>query len=424
LRQVSKILISTMTSPEEALQHVPLFSSLPEGELSELATGLSPRDLEPGTLMFREGDQGSEAYIIVEGQVEIIKSLDTPDERLLGVRDAGEAIGEMSLFSEDNQRTASVRAKTPTKLLVMKRDDLEHLLRKQPDLAFGLVATLSRRLDESENHTIADLREKNRQLQQAFDELKAAQAQIVEKERLEKELEVAREIQISILPRELPEDPAWEFGVHFSSMEAVGGDFYDVIKLDSGKLGVAVGDVSGHGVPAALFMSLTATMLRAEAKRSDSPGDVLRAVNSQLIETSDSGMFVTILYGILDSASGTFEYARAGHSTPLLAVPGKPPVQLEDGLGQLLGVFEGMVLDEAKISLEPDTVMVIYTDGVTEAANESREFFGEEGLLETVESSDEMQPDALLKRIWEAVLAFQGEASNEDDITLLAIRAN
>ena len=424
MRQVSKILISTMTSPEEALQHVPLFSSLPEGELSELATGLSPRDLEPGTLMFREGDQGSEAYIIVEGQVEIIKSLDTPDERLLGVRDAGEAIGEMSLFSEDNQRTASVRAKTPTKLLVMKRDDLEHLLRKQPDLAFGLVATLSRRLDESENHTIADLREKNRQLQQAFDELKAAQAQIVEKERLEKELEVAREIQISILPRELPEDPAWEFGVHFSSMEAVGGDFYDVIKLDSGKLGVAVGDVSGHGVPAALFMSLTATMLRAEAKRSDSPGDVLRAVNSQLIETSDSGMFVTILYGILDSAAGTFEYARAGHSTPLLAVPGKPPVQLEDGLGQLLGVFEGMVLDEAKISLDPDTVMVIYTDGVTEAANESREFFGEEGLLETVGSSDEMQPDALLKRIWEAVLAFQGDASNEDDITLLAIRAS
>ena len=374
--------------------------------------------------MFREGDKGSEAYIIVEGQVEIIKSLDTPDERLLGVREAGEAIGEMSLFSQDNQRTASVRAKTPTKLLVMKRDDLEHLLRKQSDLAFGLVATLSRRLDESENHTIADLREKNRQLQLAYDELKAAQAQIVEKERLEKELEVAREIQISILPRELPDDPAWEFGVHFSSMEAVGGDFYDVIRLDSGKLGVAVGDVSGHGVPAALFMSLTATMLRAEAKRSDSPGDVLRAVNSQLLETSDSGMFVTILYGILDSAARTFEYARAGHSTPLLANPGEPARQLEDGLGQLLGVFDDMVLDEVSIPFLSDTAMVIYTDGVTEAANGREEFFGEEGLLEAVGSSDEMHPNALLERIWEAVQIFQGEVSNEDDITLLAVRAH
>ena len=408
---------------EEALKRVPLFSSLPESELRELAGKLRPRELEPRSLMFREGDKGNESYIIVEGQVEIIKSLDTPDERLLGVRGAGEAIGEMSLFTEDNQRTASVRAKTSTKLLVMNRDDLEILLREHPDLAFGLVATLSRRLDESENHTIADLREKNRELQQAFDELRAAQAQLVEKERLERELEVARDIQLSILPRVLPEDTGWEFGIHFSSMEAVGGDFYDVIELGNGKLGIAVGDVSGHGVPAALFMSLTATMLRAEAKRLDSPGDVLRAVNGQLLDASDSGMFVTVLYGILDRSKKSFEYARAGHLTPLLVIPGEPPVQLEDGLGQLLGVFDDMVLDEVKIALEPGTVMVIYTDGVTETANESKEFFGEEGLLEAVELSDEMNPDALLQRIWEAVQAFQGEASNQDDITLLAIRA-
>ena len=352
-----------MTTREEALRRVPLFSTLPESELRELADGLLPQNLEQGSLMFREGDKGNDCYFIVDGQVEIIKSMDTPDERMLGVRGAGEAIGEMSLFSDDHQRTASVLAKTPLKLLVMKRNDLESLLKGHPDLAFNLVATLSRRLDESEDHTIADLREKNRQLQQAFDELKAAQALIVEKERLERELEVARDIQISILPRELPEDPKWEFGVHFSSMEAVGGDFYDVINLGNGKLGVAMGDVSGHGVPAALFMSLTATLLRAEAKRSDSPGDVLRAVNSQLLETSDSGMFVTVLYGILDSSANSFEYARAGHSTPLLAVPGERPVQLEDGLGQLLGVLEDVVLDEVTIPLQSDSVMVIYTDG-------------------------------------------------------------
>lgn len=414
----------SMTIREEALHHVPLFSSLPKSELKELAGRLLPQDLEPGSLMFREGDKGNDCYIVVEGQVEIIKSLGTPDERLLGVREAGEAIGEMSLFSENHQRTASVRAKTPLKLLVMKRDHLENLLRGHPDLAFNLVATLSRRLEESENLTIAELREKNRELRQAFDELKAAQVQLVEKERLERELEVARDIQLSILPRELPEDPGWEFGVHFSSMEAVGGDFYDLIKLDDGKIGVAVGDVSGHGVPAALFMSLTATLLRAEAKRSDSPGDVLRAINSQLLETSDSGMFVTVLYGILDSSSKSFAYARAGHSTPLLAVPGEPPVQLEDGLGQLLGVLDNIVLDEVTIPLQSGSVMVIYTDGVTEAANERKEFFGEEGLIEAVESSDEMQPDVLLERIWEAVQTFQGAASNEDDITLLAIRAN
>ncbi len=374
--------------------------------------------------MFREGDDGREAFVIVDGEVEIIKSLETPDERLLGVRTTGEAIGEMSLFSEDNQRTASVRAKTPTRLLVMKRNDLEDLLRRQPDIAFGLVATLSRRLEQSENLTISDLREKNRQLQLAYDELKAAQEQLVIKERLERELEVARDIQVSILPRELPESPKWEFGAHFSSMEAVGGDFYDVIELGNGKLGVAMGDVSGHGVPAALFMSLTATLLKAEAKRSDSPGDVLRAVNSQILETSDSGMFVTLLYGILDGTRGTFDYARAGHSTPLLAIPGKPAEQLEGGLGQLVGIFEDMVLDEASIDLPSDSVMLLYTDGVTEAANESEEFFGEEGLLAAVDASDERQPERVCQRVAEAVQKFQGEASNEDDITLLAVRAS
>ncbi|MCZ6529099.1 MAG: cyclic nucleotide-binding domain-containing protein, partial [Chloroflexi bacterium] len=220
-----------MLNHEEALRRVPLFHSLPESELRELAGGLLPMEMEQGSLVFREGDKGRECYIVVEGQVEIIKSLGTPDERLLGVREPGETIGEMSLFSKDHQRTASVRARTPLKLLVMKRDDLEDLLRMQPDLAFNLVATLSRRLEESENHTISDLREKNLQLQQAFDELKAAQVQIVEKERLERELEVARVIHLRMLPRELTLDTGWEFGVQFSSFEAVGGDFYDVMNL-------------------------------------------------------------------------------------------------------------------------------------------------------------------------------------------------
>ena len=166
--ELYKSLEQAMTTREEALRRVPLFSTLPESELRELADGLLPQNLEQGSLMFREGDKGNDCYFIVDGQVEIIKSMDTPDERMLGVRGAGEAIGEMSLFSDDHQRTASVLAKTPLKLLVMKRNDLESLLKGHPDLAFNLVATLSRRLDESEDHTIADLREKNRQLQQAF----------------------------------------------------------------------------------------------------------------------------------------------------------------------------------------------------------------------------------------------------------------
>ena len=412
-----------MLNHEEALRRVPLFHSLPESELRELAGGLLPMEMEQGSLVFREGDKGRECYIVDEGQVEIIKSLGTPDERLLGVREPGETIGEMSLFSEDHQRTASVRARTPLKLLVMKRDDLEDLLRKQPDLAFNLVATLSRRLEESENHTISDLREKNLQLQQAFDELKAAQVQIVEKERLERELEVARDIQLSILPRELPLDPGWEFGVHFSSMEAVGGDFYDVMNLGKGKLGVAVGDVSGHGVPAALFMSLTATLLRVEAMRSESPREVLQTVNRQLLATSDSGLFVTVLYGILDRNTRSFQYVRAGHPTPLLANPGMQAVQLEAELGQFLGFHDELALDEVDLSLPPESTMLIYTDGITEAVDANGDFFGDDGLLAALGTGDSRQPDQICREIWEALRIFQGTVPRDDDITLLAVRA-
>jgi len=409
---------------EEALRRVPLFQSLPESELRELASRLLARELEQGNLMFREGNRRKETYIIVEGQVEIIKALGTPDERLLGVRGRGELIGEMSLFSEEHQRTASVRAKTPLKLLVMRRDDLEDLLRNQPDLAFELVATLSRRLEESENLTISDLREKNLQLQQAFDELKAAQAQIVEKERLERELEVARDIQLSILPRELPEDPAWEFGIHFSPMEAVGGDFYDVIELGNGKLGVAIGDVSGHGVPAALYMSLTATLLRAEAMRSESPREVLQAVNRQLLATSDSGLFITVIYGILDSSSRSFQYARAGHPTPILVSLGRAAVQLGAELGQFLGFHDELALDEVALSLPPESTMLIHTDGITEAVNANGNFFGDDGLLAALGMGDSRPPDQICREIWEAVRSFQGTVPRDDDITLLAVRAN
>ena len=409
---------------EEALRRVPLFVSLPESELRELARGLLPIEMEQGSLMFREGDRGDEWYIVVEGLVEIIKSLGTPDERLLGVRKPGEVIGEMSLFSEDHQRTASVRAKTPLKLLVMKRDDLERLLRKQPDLAFNLLATLSRRLEESENHTIRDLREKNRQLQQAFDELKAAQVQIVEKERLERELEVARDIQLSILPRALPGNTSWEFGIHFSSMEAVGGDFYDVIELGNGKLGVAVGDVSGHGVPAALFMSLTATLLRAEAVRSDSPAEVLQAVNRQLLATSDSGLFITVIYGILDSSSRSFQYARAGHPTPLLIHPGRPAVQLEAELGQVLGFHEELALDEVALSLPQESAMLIYTDGITEAVGSDGDSFGEARVMEAMGAGEIKGAEEICQQVWKALQAFRGTVPQDDDVTLLAVRSN
>src|SRR5713226_5627633 len=177
-----------MTIDPSVLQALPLFAALPSDELHLLAERMHPRQFASGELVLREGEQCDEFYIVVNGQVDIVKALDTPDERLLAVRPAGTLVGELSLFSPGGGHTASVRAHGPLEMLVMTRTDFDSLLARQPRLAYAVVQTLSLRLIESEQSTIRDLHAKNESLAQALHALQAAQAQLVEKEKLEHEL--------------------------------------------------------------------------------------------------------------------------------------------------------------------------------------------------------------------------------------------
>jgi sigma-B regulation protein RsbU (phosphoserine phosphatase) len=143
----------------------------------------------------------------------------------------------------------------------------------------------------------------------------------------------------------------------------VGGDFYDFISLDDRRLGIAIGDVSGHGVPAALFMALTVTLLPAEACRDCSPSEVLRAVNHQLLNVNSEGLFVTVLYGVLDRTTGEFTYARAGHESPIHCLATGELIVPDLGPGQLLGFWGDVRLSEQSISLAPGSTLMLYTDG-------------------------------------------------------------
>ncbi len=356
-----------MNETQLVLSQVPLFASLPQGELDHLAATLRTLEIAPGTLLLHEGDCGNHCYIILTGQLQVIKALGTADERSVGVRGPGEFVGEMSLMNLDGLRTASVRASDHARLLEMTRSDFDALLRRQPMLAYEMVRVLNERLDASHNEVLHDLQEKNRQLMQAYEELKAAQAQIIEKEKMERELQVAHNIQMSILPRGLPEVAGFDFGALIVPMRAIGGDFYDFISLDDNTLGIAVGDVSGHGVPAALFMALTVTLLRAEACRDCSPREVLRGVNRQLLNLNREGMFVTVLYGVLDGATGKFTYARAGHELPLFCTASGELIVPELGPGRVLGLFDDLHLAESTMNLAQGGTLLLYTDGVVEA---------------------------------------------------------
>ncbi len=301
------------------LRKVPLFSSLPPNEIKYLASKLIPYECPKGHIVFHEGLQEEGFYILLEGEVEIFKSVGGVDEHSLGIRKAVSLLGEMSLFNRDGYRTATVRALTDLVLYKMDRAEFDALLHRQPQLAYELVGLFSNRLEESENLTILELKEKNERLRIAYKELKAAQKQIIEKEKLEHELELSSQIQQSILPRSLPRRRGFDFGALMIPAHAVGGDFYTFLSLDKNHMGIVVGDVCDKGVPAALFMSVVYSLIRVEARNSKSPVKVLRQVNRHLLNMmNNSSMFVTLIYGVLNCENGHFHYARAAHPTPIL----------------------------------------------------------------------------------------------------------
>lgn len=407
----------------DLLQNLPLFQTLPESEIRYLAKTLTKREYPAGTLVVREGHPANRFHILLEGKVEVLKAIDTADERLLAVRKAGTVIGEMGLLSEEGLHTATVRAQTPIYLLQMTQEEFDALLHRQPSLAYGMVRTLSQRLDHSENLTIRDLRRKNRELIEAYKELEAAQTMLIEKERLERELEVARDIQGSILPRTLPEHSGYDFGALMVPMSAVGGDFYDFIPLGKDRLGIAIGDVSDHGVPAALFMAMTVTLLRAESRRSSalSPKEILLNVNKQLLEMNETGIFVTMLYGELDINNRVFSYVRAGHEIPVVCNAQGDYSELARSKGQLIGVLEKPILQENRIQLTHGCTLLMFTDGVNEAANPEWNLFGHDRLRRELAARREAPAQELCEGILESVESYRGDSPQQDDITMLVV---
>jgi sigma-B regulation protein RsbU (phosphoserine phosphatase) len=181
--------------------------------------------------------------------------------------------------------------------------------------------------------------------------------------------------------------------------------------------------VSGHGVPAALFMAMTVTLLRAEACHSCSPREVLRGVNRHLLDLNDEGMFVTILYGVLDGATREFTYARAGHEPPLMCQAGGEVIKLDMAHGQILGLFDDPPLVEHTVRMAPDSTLLLYTDGVVEARNAHSEQFGEERLQEAVCLASCASAQDACEQILESVMAHCDARPQDDDITLVSVQS-
>lgn len=410
--------------PADILKQVPVFGGLGDEEASRLAQALEEVDLPAGAVVFDEGEPGDRFYLVREGQVEVVKALGTEEARRLTTRGPGEYFGEMSLLDPAGLRTAAVRALTPVSLFSLSRADFQRLLQSHPTLAYEMVRVLTLQLRDNNDATITDLRQKNTELAAAYLELKAAQAQIIEKEKLEQELRTAQRIQQSILPGELPRLAGYDFGALMMPARSVGGDLYDLIPLGKGRMGIAVGDVSDKGVPAAIFMALTRSLLRAEATRVFSPRRALERVNRLLLDMNEDGMFVTLLYGILDAGQQAFTYTRAGHELPLILTASGDSCLAEPGKGAPLGLFESVGLDEQTIALASGDALLIYSDGATDITAGSDELFGMERLIASARGAMRHgRAQALCDAIWRDIDAYRGGAALADDVTLVAARA-
>ena len=247
-----------------------------------------------------------------------------------------------------------------------------------------------------------------------------------EKKRLDHDLEIARDIQRILLPAEAPAINGFQIsGINVPARQ-VSGDYFDYIRVDEDRLGVAIADVSGKGVPASLIMAICRSVLRAEAAGNPSPADVLRKVNRQLYPDIKEDMFISMAYLILDHERDGVTLARGGHDAPLLYQRQLQNVTPVKSPGMVLGIDSGNVFDRLTadfgVPLERDDCLVLYTDGVTEALNTEGDEFGLERTIEAVRASATDGAQAIVKQVIDDVRNFTGSNPQNDDITLIAIR--
>lgn len=256
-------------------------------------------------------------------------------------------------------------------------------------------------------------------------------AQVIENARLseeeqalllmQEEMRLAYKIQMDLLPRQPPNFPGYDIAGKSAPAKVVGGDYYDFTEMGEHRIGLCLGDVSGKGMPAALLMANLQATLRGQTQQNLSPSVSLRRSNTLLLKSTDTDRFATLFFGILDVENHRLLYSNAGHNYPFLIRPDRGSRCLEAG-GTVLGCFEDVAYIEDVVSLEPGDILVVYSDGITEAVDKRDEGFGEERLLKTIIEGLDDTAEQLIQRIIKSVNIYVGELPQMDDMTLVVVK--
>ncbi len=369
-------------------------------------------------LFRRDGrEKPEEAPAVADVPQQVAPELDiAPNDPILAYLAGVSGVVEVEKLDLDSPALAKMR-EADVKLLVplVSQGELIGLLNLGPRLSQQEYSADDRKL-------LSDLATQTAPAVRVAQLVRQQQQEAKERERIEQELKVARLIQQTLLPKTLPELPGYEVAAYYQPAREVGGDFYDFLNLDDGRLGLVVGDVTDKGVPAALVMATTRTMLRAAAQRLLSPGEVLQRVNDVLVQDIPPNMFVTCLYAILDSQSGRLLYANAGHDLPYRRRAGRQGGADElRARGMPLGLMPGMGYEEKEMFLNRGESVLFYSDGLVEAHDPRREMFGFPRLQGLV-GAHRTGGSSLISFLLAELARFTGEGwEQEDDITLVTL---
>lgn len=349
--------------------------------------------LPPGKALIEEGQPGHHMFVLLDGVVDVTVS-GRPIDRL----ESGSIFGEMAMV-DDRPRSATVTTVTECCVLAVDQARFRELVKLHPEMATRIMSIMSQRL------------------RRLVDEE-------VRRQRLEEELAVGRRIQLSLVPSTCPVIVGWECEAYYSAARQVGGDLYDFVVLPEkpDELMIAIADVTGKGIPAAIYMAVSRTIIRAEAMQGLTPAQALQRVNRFIGQDSQSPLFLSAFLTTIDTTSGAFTAANAGHNAPFwfhaaTGTANELPVR-----GLLLGAFEDVAFDQETYVLEEGDCLIMFTDGITEARNEAGDFYEERALQTVIESGSWTTAEELLEAIVNDVANFVGAQPPADDMTLIVLR--
>jgi serine phosphatase RsbU (regulator of sigma subunit) len=396
---------------------------LPEDELVALMNVVVTRDYPADSIVCHEGQLEHVFYIIEEGQVAFTKRMADGDQ-FLGMKTTGEFFGELGVLDRA-PRAATVHAISDCRLIEVDEKTLDDILTRNPSVARAIMRGITRSVRDTDRITIAELQLKNSELARTLDDLRAAQAELLRRELLKRDLEIAAQVHKNILPTSFPSVPGFEFAALARPAREIGGDLYDIVDMGQNQIGIVMADASGKSVQAAIYMAVVRALFLSETNSSLSPSETAHRIHNLLLKVSTTGdMFVTAFYATLNYITREMRYVRGGHDRPVYYHADTGQITLLSPPGRVLGLLPNLIVEEERLTFGPGDTLVCYSDGVTDAIRPGDgELYGLDRLKEIVIREGHRSASDLVNIIVSDVDQYRNGEEQPDDLTLLVTKA-